>query len=61
MLEFPKPISPIPEYNGVSVSQKNSIAMPASIIDTLMPKKSLGDMERRKKAPRKHPAVRNMK
>lgn len=37
------------------------MTIPASIIATLIAKNSFGDMARRMKAPRKHPAVRKMK
>ena len=41
--------------------QTKRIVMPASIMQTLIAKKSLGDMARRIKAPRKQPSVRKMK
>ena len=59
--ELPKPIRPIPIYRAVRVLHTNSIPIATSIIATLNPKNSLGDTERRIKAPRKHPAVRKMK
>ena len=59
--ELPKPISAIPIYMGVNAWHTNSIAMATSIIATLMPKKTFGDMERSRKAPKKQPMVRKMK
>ena len=60
-LELPNPISPIPIYNAVSDSHTKSMPIATSIMTTLSPKKSRGEMERSRNAPMKHPAVRNMK